>query len=134
MTDFFIRNVPTPTPRPIMEEMVHGGDNPGIKLDIPLPEMSDIDLTYPLLGLDWVLYPWTYLKGKTMDTSTKLTELLSQLNTGNVDYVNPDRWVDVLWFVAAMVLLFSVLTVGYYVVTESWRGIKYLWNKKRNPW
>jgi hypothetical protein len=57
LTDFFIKNTPLPLPRPVMEELVPGSDNPGIKLDIPFPEMADIDLSFPLVGMNYI---WSY--------------------------------------------------------------------------
>lgn len=53
-----------------MEEVHLGSDHAGINWNIPFPEMADIDLTYPLIGLDWVKYPWTVTTnwiGENMD-------------------------------------------------------------------
>ena len=62
MTDFFIKNTPIPLPRPLIEEIIPGGVNPGIKLDIPFPEMADIDLSFPLVGTNWLLHPFREMK------------------------------------------------------------------------
>lgn len=80
MTDFFMRAIPLPIPRPVMEEVHPVLDLPPLKFDIPIPEMADIDLTYPLLGLDWVMYPWTYTKGFFMEHSN-LFEFSERLTT-----------------------------------------------------
>jgi hypothetical protein len=133
MADFFIKNTPIPVPRPIMEETITGGKiNP---LDIPLPEMADIDLTYPLVGLDWVksitidvvLYPWTYTKGKTMELLAQLNSLQSQLNTGylpdNYNYGGHDVW-------PFLIVIASVVIIGYIIYNISSYVIDKLWKKK----
>lgn len=112
MTDFFIRNIPTPLPRPIMEETIHGAANPGIRLDIPMPEMADIDLTYPLLGLDWVTYPWTYTKGLFM-------ELLSYTNI----YDFAANAEDFFYFLLVTSTLAAVVVLGSMLVGWVWKKL-----------
>lgn len=110
MTDFLVRQIPLPLPRPMLEENIPGASNPGIKLDIPFPEAADVDLSYPLIGLDWVLYPWTRIKGFYMNYSDWM---VSQLQTGT-GYTNSDRWFDVLAFlIGAGVISVSVISVYY---------------------
>lgn len=119
MTDFLIRVIPTPLPRPQMEEIIPGGKiNP---LDIPFPEMAEIDLSYPLVGLDWVLYPWTVTKGKTM-------ELINQLQTG-IGYSDNvrDLGFEVLMFLAGMGILFFAGVICYYVVKEVSLAVRRIW-------
>lgn len=62
MTDFFIKLIPIPLPRPEMEEIIPGAKNAGIKLDIPFPDMANIDLTFPLVGSNYWLSLWTGFK------------------------------------------------------------------------
>lgn len=120
MTDFFIKQIPLPLPRPVMEEVVEGSKEAGIKLDIPFPEAADVDLSYPLLGLDWVLYPWTVIRGFYMNYSDWM---VNQLQTGT-GYTNPDRWFDVLAFlIGAGVISVSVISV-YYLLKLIFRLIK----------
>lgn len=113
MTDFFIRNTPTPMPRPMMEETIHGAANPGIKLDIPFPEMANIDLTYPLIGLDWVTYPWTYLKGLTM-------ELWNYTNI----YDFSSRAEDVIYSVVAVLSIAAIIVVCSTFFGWVWKKVK----------
>lgn len=125
MTDFLVTKIPLPIPRPEMEE-VHPVLEVGEKLNFPLPDINELDLSYPLVGLDWVLYPWTLLKGKTLNF---INELHSQLNTGYTEYSSPDRWTDVLIFFAALGFLSGVIIVSWYVLKELGYTIRYLWNK-----
>lgn len=67
MTDFLVRLIPLPLPRPVMEEVVTGGTLQ--KLEIPVPEMAEVDLSFPLVGSNYwlslqasVLHQWTGLK------------------------------------------------------------------------
>ena len=62
MTDILPVKIPLPIPRPEMEDLPLGSVNPGIHLDIPFPEMADIDLSFPLVGTNWMLHNWNNWK------------------------------------------------------------------------
>ena len=106
-------------------------DLPPLKFDIPFPEMAEIDLTYPLVGLDWVLYPWTVTKGFIMELYSQLNTLHSQLQTGLTEYVPSDRWFELLGYLGIGVVAISLGVLSYYVVSELIYGIGYLWKKLR---
>lgn len=107
-----IKNTPIPLPRPVMEEIVPGGENPGIKLDIPIPEMADIDLSYPLIGLDWVVYPWTLTKGLTMELMTRLSDLT------NLELF---EWLELSLLTAALAVVAGGIFLAFaYVVRKFW--------------
>ncbi len=50
-----------PLPRPVMEEVIPGAVEAGIKLDIPFPEMATVDLTFPKIGLNWIRQPMDWI-------------------------------------------------------------------------
>lgn len=82
MADIIARTVPTPLPRPIMEEVVPGSQNLKLNWDIPVPSMAEIDLTWPKVGTEWLLQPFQYLRTKGNELMGYLFELKNQLNTG----------------------------------------------------
>jgi hypothetical protein len=132
MTDFLVKGVPLPIPRPEMEE-VHPVLEVGEKLNFPLPELNDLDLTYPLVGLDWVksitidvvLYPWTYTKGKTMELLAQLNSLQSQLNTGylpdNYNYGGHDVWPFLMVIASVVIIGYVICNISSYVIDKLWK-------------
>jgi len=58
MVDFVIKTVPLPLPRPLLEEVVPGAENANIHWNIPFPEMADVNLSFPVVGMNWLLQPW----------------------------------------------------------------------------
>ena len=62
MTDILLTKIPLPIPRPVMEEVHLGSDHPGIDWHIPVPDMADIDLSFPLVGTNWLLSPFREMK------------------------------------------------------------------------
>lgn len=57
MTDFFIKLIPIPLPRPEMEEIIPGGVLREVKLDIPF-NPAEVDLTFPVVGFNWFRMKW----------------------------------------------------------------------------
>jgi len=112
MADFLIHAIPLPLPRPIMEEVVHGAKDAGIKFDIPIPETSDIDLSFPLVGMNWITYPWTLLKEQSSVLKGKI-----MLNQYNEYLPGADRFEDLyilgIVIVGLFVLVTSVYVIGY---------------------
>lgn len=62
MTDILVRAIPLPIPRPVMEEVHLGSDKPGIDWNIPMPDMANLDLSFPLVGSNWWLHQWSRFK------------------------------------------------------------------------
>jgi hypothetical protein len=93
MADLLIKQIPLPLPRPVMEETVLGSDKPGIEWNIPLPDTAGVDLSFPVVGTQWLLQPWN----RMMELFTN--ERFFRSKTGGYELLLYNRFEEVIVFV-----------------------------------
>lgn len=88
-----VEHIPLPSPRPTMEEVVHGKEHI-FDWNIPLPDMAEIDLSYPKVGLDYLLQPWYWLERNLSTVETTDWLILSLAILGIYSFVRLAMWFD----------------------------------------
>jgi len=114
MADLLVRHIPLPLPRPVMEETVEGAKN--VKMnwleEIPLPEMPELDLSWPKVGTEWLLQPWYEWK--------RFTEM-------NI-YDFGNDWVELFLLVGTAV---GIGLIALLILEGLFKGIEYLTRSRR---
>lgn len=116
MADILINKIPLPIPRPMMEEVHLGSANPGIDWSgkIPFPEMSDIDLSYPLLGTNWLMYPFHQLNNVATQLKDKTMNLWNEVNIYTSSEKVANLGNEVLAMLLGLGIIFLIGSLIYY--------------------